>query len=189
MYGLINNSLKSMILEQFGEEQWQQVLSASGVPEDSFLTMRSYDDQVTYALAGAASDVLGAPVEACLEMFGEYWVLETAAKSYGPLLDAAGRDMIEFLGNMNALHDRITSTFLNYVPPEFFVESEGEGEGGGNRYKIHYVSQREGLTPFVVGLLKGLAKRFSNNITILSQTEMPVEQGAHTTFTVEIAAA
>ena len=64
MYGLINNALKSMIVEQFGEEQWQQVLSASGVPEDSFLTMRSYDDQVTYALAGAASDTLGAPVEA-----------------------------------------------------------------------------------------------------------------------------
>ena len=149
--------------------------------------MRSYDDQVTYALAGAASDVLGAPVEACLEMFGEYWVLETAAKSYGPLLDAAGRDMIEFLGNMNALHDRITSTFLNYVPPELFVESEGEG--GGNLYNIHYVSQREGLTPFVVGLLKGLATRFSNDITILSQTEMPVEQGAHTVFAVEIAAA
>ena len=37
MYGLINNSLKSMIVEKFGEEQWQGVLKASGVPEDSFL--------------------------------------------------------------------------------------------------------------------------------------------------------
>ncbi|MFT6891664.1 MAG: hypothetical protein ACJASY_003723, partial [Halioglobus sp.] len=83
MYGLINNSLKNMILEQFGEDQWQKVVSTSGVSEDSFLTMRSYDDSITYSLAGAASDVLGAPVEDCLEMFGEYWVLETATKSYG----------------------------------------------------------------------------------------------------------
>jgi len=183
MYGLINNSLKSMILEQFGEEQWQQVLSASGVPEDSFLTMRSYDDSVTYSLAGAASEVLGAPVEACLEMFGEYWVLETASKSYGMLLNAAGQDMLEFLGNMNALHDRITSTFLNYMPPEFYVE---EKDG---LHLIHYVSQREGLTPFVVGLLKGLAKRFNTELTIISQTDKQVEQGAHTIFEVEIATA
>ena len=180
MYGLINNALKDMIREKFGEEKWQEVLSTSGVPVDSFLTMRSYDDSLTYSLAGAASDVLGAPVDACLEMFGEYWVLETATKSYGTLLDAAGNDMLEFLGNMNALHDRITSTFLNYVPPEFYVEQSDKG------HQIHYLSKRKGLTPFVVGLLKGLAIRFEHTLNILEQTEVEVEQGTHTIFQVEL---
>jgi heme-NO-binding protein len=180
MYGLINNSLKDMIREKFGEEKWLEVLKNSGVPEDSFLTMRSYDDALTYSLAGAASEVLGAPVDTCLEMFGEYWVLETATKSYGILLDAAGTDMLEFLGNMNALHDRITSTFLNYVPPEFYVE---EKDGG---HQIHYISKRKGLTPFVVGLLKGLAIRFEHTLTILDQCEVDVEQGTHTIFQVEL---
>ena len=180
MYGLINNSLQGMIREKFGEEKWQEVLEASGVPEDSFLTMRSYDDKLTYALAGAASDVLGAPVDACLEMFGEYWVLETASKSYGALLDAAGGDMIEFLGNMNGLHDRITSTFLNYVPPEFYIQERDPG------YEIHYLSKRKGLTPFVVGLLKGLATRFDQHLNILNQLELDVEPGTHTVFHVEI---
>lgn len=180
MYGLINNSLKSMILEKFGEQQWQQVLLESAVPEDSFLSMRSYDDDVTYALVGAASKVLGAPADTCLEMFGEYWVLEIAGKSYGMLMSAAGQDMLEFLGNMNALHDRITSTFLNYVPPEFHVEQK---EG---RHLIHYISQRQGLNAFVVGLLRGLAIRFDSQITILSQTSLDVEKGAHTVFEVEI---
>jgi len=181
MYGLINRSLKDMIQQKFGEEKWQEVLKKSDVPADSFLTMRSYDDALTYSLAGAASDVLGAPVEACLEMFGEFWVLETATKSYDVLLDSAGSNMLEFLTNMNALHDRITSTFLNYVPPEFYVEKKECG------HEIHYVSKREGLTPFVVGLLKGLAIRFECSLNILSQIEMPVEQGSHTIFHVEIA--
>jgi guanylate cyclase soluble subunit beta len=180
MYGLINNSLKSMILEKFGEEQWQGVLKASGVPVDSFLTMRSYDDSVTYALAGAASEVLGAPLDACLEMFGEYWVLETATKSYGMLLNAAGQDMMEFLENMNNLHDRITSTFLDYVPPEFYVEEKGDN------HLVHYVSKRDGLTPFVVGLLKGLAVRFDSEIDILSQTDVDVDQGTHTIFEIKL---
>ena len=157
MYGLINKALREMICQRFGEDKWQSVFAVSGVPEDSFLTMRSYDDDVTYRLVGAASEVLGAPAEDCLEMFGEWWVLETAAKSYGPLMDAAGNDLVEFLRNMNGLHDRITGTFINYVPPEFRVESMNDG-----RHRIHYISKREGLTPFVVGLLNGLATRFDS---------------------------
>jgi hypothetical protein len=180
VYGLINNALKGMIIKEFGEEQWQQVLSRSGVSEDSFLSMRSYDDSVTYALAGSASEVVGAPVDTCLEMFGQYWVEEVAGKSYGMLMNAAGQDMVAFLGNMNALHDRITSTFINYVPPEFYVEQKGD------RYLIHYISRREGLTAFVVGLLKGLASRFGNGIIFHSQVSMEVELGAHIVFEVEI---
>jgi len=181
MYGLINSSLQSMIREKFGDEQWSRVLSASGVPEDSFLSMRSYDDRVTYDLVGAASTVLGAPADACLEMFGQWWVLETAARSYGPLMDAAGQDLVQFLSNMNALHDRITGTFINYVPPEFRVESL---EGG--RHRIHYISKRQGLTPFVVGLLKGLATRFDSEVEFHSQNSLPVAAGEHTVFEVTV---
>lgn len=183
MYGLINNALKDMIRERFSEETWEDVLSESGVSDDSFLTMRSYDDSVTYALAGAASKILGAPVDDCLEMFGEYWVLETATNSYDMLLKAAGTNMVEFLGNMNSLHDRITSTFLNYVPPEFFVETVDD------KYLIHYVSQREGLTPFVVGILKGLGTRFNTDVKFLSQQTLVVEKGEHTVFEVEMSPA
>jgi guanylate cyclase soluble subunit beta len=179
MYGLINKSLREMICEQFGEAKWQSVFEASGVPEDSFLTMRSYDDDLTFRLVGAASEVLGAPAEDCLEMFGEYWVLETAAKSYASLMDASGTSLLEFLANLNALHDRITGTFLNYIPPEFRVESTA-----GNEHRIHYISQRQGLTPFVVGLLKGLSRHFGNKLEIHDQRSMPVDSGEHTVFQV-----
>lgn len=181
MYGLINKSLKDMIQMQFGEDKWQEVLTASGVPEDSFLSMHSYEDDITFSLARAASDVLGAPIDACLEMFGKHWVLETASKSYGMLLDAAGRDMIGFLRNMNSLHDRITSTFLDYVPPEFHVYEDGAG------FNIHYVSKRQGLNSFVVGLLQGLGTRFGTEVIILDQTEIPVDKGTHTVFKIELA--
>lgn len=181
MYGLINKALKDMIVEQFGEAQWQSVFEASGIPQDSFLTMRSYDDQLTYALVGAASDKLGAPVDACLEMFGEYWVKEIAAKAYASLMDATGQDMVGFLANINGLHDRITGTFLNYVPPEFQIESLGE-----DRHRIHYISQREGLTSFVVGLLRGLAERYQCELEIKSQESVGVEQGEHTVFEVSV---
>jgi guanylate cyclase soluble subunit beta len=181
MYGLINKALRSMIQQKFGMDEWQAVLASSGVPDDSFLTMRSYDDEITYKLAGAASEVLGAPVEACLEMFGEYWVLETASKTYPELMDASGSSLQEFLANLNGLHDRITGTFLNYVPPEFHIEELGE-----SKHRIHYISQRRGLTPFVVGLLHGLAQRFGTDLEITEQQSMPVEAGEHTVFEVKL---
>jgi len=181
MYGLINSSLREMITQQFGEDQWKQVLKVSGVPEDSFLTMRSYDDEITFALAGAASEVLGAPVDTCLEMFGEHWVLETASKSYGKLMDATGEEMIGFLGNLDALHDRITSTFLDYVPPRFKVERLGDGH-----HQIDYISQRKGLTHFVVGLLRGLSNRFGTTLVIISQESLEVDVGEHTVFHVDV---
>ena len=181
MYGLINKAMQSMICEKFGDEQWDRIQAASGVPEDSFLTMRSYDDAITYDLVGAAAEVLGAPVDDCLKMFGEYWVLETAAKSYGQLMDASGETMVEFLGNMNALHDRITGTFLDYVPPEFEVE-----ELGDQRHRIHYISKRQGLVPFVVGLLSGLSQRFNSELEIHHQEQLDVEHGTHAIFEVSI---
>jgi hypothetical protein len=180
MYGLINAALKNMIQDKFGEQQWKEVLAASGVPDDSFLTMRMYDDELTFALAGAASKVLGAPVDACLEMFGEYWVLETATKTYGVIMDAAGDNMIEFLENINTLHDRITSTFLDYTPPEFLIKAKGDA------YEIQYLSHRKGLTPFVVGLLKGLAIRFNCVLKILEQVDAPAAVGTRTVFLVEV---
>ena len=79
MYGLINSALQNMIRDKFGDEEWEKVLAASGVPEDSFLTMRSYDDALTYQLAGAASEVLGAPVETCLAVPDGLSMIEAAA--------------------------------------------------------------------------------------------------------------
>lgn len=181
MYGLIHSALQNMIREKFGDEEWNRVLEKSGVPEDSFLTMRIYDDEIIYRLAGAAAEVLGAPLEDCLEMFGEYWVLETAVKSYGPLMDASGETMVEFLGNMNALHDRITGTFLDYVPPEFLVEDLEPP-----RHRIHYLSKRKGLVPFVDGLLKGLAKRFGAELEVHSCEELDVAEGTHAVYEVSV---
>jgi guanylate cyclase soluble subunit beta len=181
VYGLINNALQSMIRDKFGDDQWDKVLETSGVAENSFLTMRNYDDVTTYELAGAAAEVLGAPLEACLEMFGEYWVLEIATKSYGPLMDASGGTMVEFLDNLNTLHDRITGTFLNYAPPEFQIETLGD-----ERYRIHYITHRQGLIAFVIGLLKGLAQRFNSELEIHHQEELEVDRGTHAIFEVSI---
>lgn len=181
MYGIINRALKDMIVERFGDETWRVIALESGVSEESFLSMRSYDDETTYALVGAASKVLEAPAEDCLHMFGVYWINTTATEHYATLMDAAGDNLVAFLKNLNLMHDRISTTFLNYVPPYFQVN-----DGPEDTYHLHYISTREGLMAFVRGLLEGLSQRFGQTVTVLAEEERQVSEGSHIVFHIRI---
>lgn len=160
-----------MVLDIYGQDRWDDILAESGVPADSFISMRRYDDSVTYALVGAASRVLQAPVDKCLQDFGVYWATVTAPATYGVLLDSTGATLIDFLLNVNALHDRITSTFIGYEPPYFDVQLDS------NRVALRYESKREGLTPFVVGVVIGLAQRFNNQLEFDAPESIAVSCG------------
>lgn len=181
MYGVINKSLKQMVMRQFGESTWQRVMDVANVGEDSFLTMRSYDDEITYALAGATAEVLGLSLEDALRSFGVHWVQTTLKEQYEVLMHATGSDMGGFLRNLNALHDRISSTFLDYRPPQFVVDDLEDGA-----LKVTYVSERKGLTPFVEGLLIGLAQRFNESMTIQNIAHIPVGEGERSEFTLRV---
>lgn len=179
MYGLINGALQEMIVSNYGDATWKEVLERSGVPEQTFLAMQHYDDAYTYQLAGAASEVLDAPLETCLEMFGGFWISEVATRSFAPLMETTGTNTVDFLHNLNGLHDRITSTFLDYIPPEFRVEDVADKD---QQYRVHYYSKRLGLTPFVTGLLKGLAQHFGDELEILDVNTVEQDTDTHAIY-------
>ncbi len=181
MYGVINKSLKEMVIEQFGIERWESILDRSGVPADSFLSMRSYDDQRTYALAQACADELGLPLADALRAFGVHWVEHTVARDYSALVSAAGNSLVEFLNNLNSLHDKISSTFLDYRPPTFDVTTKAGGE-----VDILYTSERTGLTPFVEGLMIALGQRFNEPVAILNIESIAVDAGEQSRFSVKL---
>ncbi|MEE4278717.1 MAG: heme NO-binding domain-containing protein [Halieaceae bacterium] len=183
MYGLVNSALKDMIVNHFGEEKWQAIHRHSQVADTGFLTMHRYDDRITYQLAGAAAELLGAPIDDCMEMFGRHWVAAVAVRDFGTLMDATGSDTVSFLRNVNALHDRITSTFIDYIPPEFALEPVA---GYRDRFHVHYHSERKGLTAFVTGLLHGLAEHFGDDIEIHSISIDDDGEGTHSIFEITV---
>lgn len=172
MYGLIHIALNDMIVAHHGDATWQQILVQAEVGDSAFMRMRSYDDSITYALIGATAKVLDAPVDACLEAFGEYWLQKFAPQCYDVLLKAAGNDLFTFLENLDALHDHISTTFVGYVPPSFRIERHSETTA-----TLHYISSRQGLIPFVTGLIRGMQDRFNVDITIDSIASPPSDSG------------
>jgi hypothetical protein len=156
----VNQAVRGLIIDQFGEATWEDVRSRAGTPE-SFVAMQPYDDAVTYSLVGAAVEVLELPAEKILYAFGEYWVTDIATVSYADLMSSHGTSFLDFLKNLDHMHSRIKVTFPDYSPPSFRVK-----ELSDDRLQLDYYSKREGLLPFVEGLMNAVARHFGCEVTI-----------------------
>jgi hypothetical protein len=178
MYGLVNQAIESLVKERFGQHKWQAIRQQAEVEGPVFVAMQSYPDSLTYRLVEVASDVLGLPPETVLEAFGEYWVLYTAEQGYGDMLAMAGDSLPVFLQNLDLLHNIVGNAMPNLSPPMFSCS-----EVSAQSLVLHYHSKRAGLAPMVIGLLKGLGKRFGLECQIEQLTHKTV--GGHDSFLVK----
>jgi Haem-NO-binding len=161
MYGMVNRAIEDMVTSGFGVEAWEKIKERAGVDIEVFIGSEGYSDQITYGLIGAASEVLGLPVEKVMEAFGEYWILETTKRGYSDLMASGGSTLKEFLLNLPNLHARLSLIFPHLAPPEFAVSNVGE-----NSLTLHYMSNRAGLTSFMRGLILGLGKKFETPVEV-----------------------
>ena len=65
MHGLVNRAIEDMVCEKFDSATWATIRAKVEVDTVAFNSMDGYPDEVTYALVGATSEVLGAPSTIC----------------------------------------------------------------------------------------------------------------------------
>lgn len=162
MNGLINRAIEQLVVSMKGEAGWRGVCAHAGIQADGFVSMQNYDDDITFRLVNAVSERLGLPSEQVLEAFGEYWITYTAEEGYGALMATGGTHLREFLTNLNDIHGRAEAIFTQLRIPLFRIENVSETE-----FRLFYASERTGLAPMVLGLIRGLAKRFDQSIDIV----------------------
>lgn len=180
MYGLVNKAIEDMVCAYYDEDTWETIKEKAGLEDiDYFINMEGYPDDVTHRLVRSACEVLNMTSEEVLQAFGEYWVTFTATKGYGELMDSAGDDLPEFLNNLDNLHARVGLSFPKLKPPEFECSYHTE-----ETIDLHYRSTREGLAPMVIGLVRGLGKRFNTDIDI-THTQSRSEGADHDTFSIK----
>jgi Haem-NO-binding len=180
VYGLVNKAIEDLAVTLGGERLWDRILRRAGLDSLVFVGLDDYDDEITYRLVAAASEVLAVPADEVLERFGEHWVLFSGREGYGPMMTAYGTDVAGFLANLDSLHSRVRLTMPQLRPPSFQVEQTGT-----NEFLVHYHSERKGLGPMVVGLLRGLGALFDQALCV-EQTQR-VEEGAdHDVFALKV---
>jgi len=161
MYGIVNKSIESLIITNFGKEKWENIKSRSGVDIDFFISSEAYDDTITFKLAQAAAEEMQMPLEDVLVAFGEWWILKTTTEKYPGLMSAGGANLKDFLLNLPVFHNRVMLIYPQLTPPEFklsHIES--------NSVHLHYYSTRQGLQEFVRGLLQGIGKLYDTPVTV-----------------------
>lgn len=161
MYGIVNKSMEELVVSNFGQNKWNDILSRSGVEEAFFISNQPYDDSITYKLAVAISEEMNLQLDKVLFLFGEWWILKTTNEKYKGLMRAGGANLKEFLVNLPDFHNHIMMLYPQLTPPEFKT-SDIET----NSIHIHYHSKREGLKDFVHGLLSGLGKLYETSVEI-----------------------
>lgn len=161
MYGMVNEGIKTLVVNNFGQEKWKEVCIKAKIQIDEFTLLEVYPDDITYDLVGAISEVLNLSTDVVLKTYGKYWVQYAPNVGYEQLLAMFGPDYKACLINLNHMHAHMGSFMPSLKPPRFVVKEISQ-----NNLEIDYISDRKGLTSFVHGLFEGLGERYQTKVEI-----------------------
>ncbi|XP_012946641.1 guanylate cyclase soluble subunit beta-1 [Aplysia californica] len=155
MYGFVNYALELLVLRNFGEEAWKQIKAEAYLDmEGDFLVRQVYDDSVSYDLVAAACKVLNVDAATVLQLFGKMFFEYCVESGYDKILKVLGATTRDFLQNLDALHDHLSTIYPGMRAPSFRC-TEREKDGAT---VLHYYSDRPGLEHIVIGIVKEVAQ-------------------------------
>ena len=119
MLGWVNSAIEFMVIGQFGEAIWLQILKESG-QTGKWGNTTIYSDGDTVKMVVCASNILGITVDAVLEAFGMFFVTHLKNEGYEELMKKLGSTLEEWLNNLNNMHENIFMGLPEIVPPNFW---------------------------------------------------------------------
>ena len=124
--------------------------------------------------------IIGVPGNDILELFGEMFFDYCKESGYDKILQALGSTTIEFLQNLDALHDHLSSIYPRMRAPSFRC-TEREEDGATI---LHYYSERDGLEHIVIGIVRAVAKGLYNSSVEVEILQRKSEECDHTQFVI-----
>lgn len=154
MKGIIFNLLESFIVDRWGEERFERILSRCPLhTTTAFVGPGTYPDSDLFTLVEGATEELGIDTQTALRAFGRYALPRLAAK-----FDVFVRDHRHpksFLCTLDGIiHVEVRKLFAQAEPPHIWHEDPAP-----DALVLHYRSQRK-LCSMFEGLLEGTGDYF-----------------------------
>lgn len=160
MKGVIALATKELIQKKFGQDAWTKILKNAGIEKEPvILPITDIDDKTILDILKSAESVLNLTPTQLADAFGEFWVMEYSQKLYKHYYTAS-KNAKDFLLKMDNLHESMTKKMSNAKPPRF------EYEWSDNQSLIMKYKSERGLIDILVGLIKGVAKYYNENLKI-----------------------
>ena len=150
-----------MAVAELGETEWEALAARNALSSQHFIGVDYYSDAETLSLVSLIAKRLDLPMERTLYEFGRHWVAFAEASAYGRVLQMAGSDLESFIENLDRMHASIKSNMPLASLPSFRVL-----DSDPRAIQVLYVSERDGLAPFVQGILSAVAERFGESVMI-----------------------
>ncbi len=155
MYGMVNQAFKQFVVGKASAEQWMQIARKAGESGDDYLVMKSYADDVTYALVANCCSQMQIAAADLLFEFGKYWIHFARQSPYQSLLADARGNLFDMLRALDKMHYQIARNLPDLRPPSFRVKAID-----ARTVHLLYYSERAGLEDFVRGLIAGLGELY-----------------------------
>uniref|UniRef100_F6YD09 Guanylate cyclase soluble subunit beta-1 n=1 Tax=Ciona intestinalis TaxID=7719 RepID=F6YD09_CIOIN len=178
-YGFVNYALEQLVLRNFGEEIWNEIKREADLHiQGQFIQRIIYDDICTFDLVKAAVKVLKTDSGKILELFGNFFFQFCEESGYDVILRVLGSSVREFLENLDALHDHLSSVYPGMRAPSFRCT----GNGSDDTLTLHYYSERDGLEDIVIGIVKAVTKQIHKTETEVKVIKQKDETCDHVQF-------
>lgn len=168
---MVNKFFQDVVIDLYGKEKWDLIYEKSQIEVENFISMEQYPDEISYKVVGAACEVLELSAKELLTTFGEHWIKYTSEGEYKHLYKMSGDTLIEFIRNLDKLHQHVGDVMPKLKPPSFKCTDISE-----QSLRLHYYTDRPGLAYFVVGLVQGLGSYYKTKLEVILDKEKSENQ-------------
>ena len=158
MKGIVFNLFEQTVVEAHGDQAWEALLETTGL-DGVYTSLGSYPDEDFFALALAASEVLGTPLDDVVRWFGR-GAMPLFEQRYPHLFTEHSQTRSFVLTLNDIIHPEVRKLYPGAIVPEFaFDASDPDG------LVMDYYSPRK-LCAFAEGLLLGAADHYGQTVQI-----------------------
>jgi hypothetical protein len=158
MKGIVFDLLQQVVEAKYGEDTWEQLLSASHL-DGVYTAVGSYADEELFALVENACTALSVDADSLLRWFGRE-SMPLLAERY-PAFFTAHTTTRSFLLTLNdVIHPEVRKLFPGAYAPSFEYEQPDE-----STLLLSYLSHRK-LCSFAEGLIEGAAQHYGEHVVI-----------------------
>eukprot|EP00056_Hartaetosiga_gracilis_P011854 m.183298 g.183298 ORF g.183298 m.183298 type:complete len:996 (-) comp13592_c0_seq21:982-3969(-) len=153
MYGYVHQVLVRFIKSRpNGEEELKEIYRQMDDSIEQLNFYKSFSDNHTSRFIEATSKVTGLSQNQIFKYVGAFSFDVFVEQGYLPLLQTLGDTFFECIKNIDTLHTNLVNTMPSMRAPSFKPVKNSDGT-----LTVHYYSSRDGLAPFAIAVMKGVA--------------------------------